>query len=438
MRALATIGWIALAALTILVRQQGVPAWDTVWAEDGSLFLRDALRDPLGAVLHPYTGYIHLAPRIVAAVSAALPLDLAALSLAVGSALVVAVLSLYVFWASRGVITSLPARAVVAGSMILLPAAGYESANNATNLRWYLLYACFWSLIRESRTTWQAGADATVAAVAALSDPFTVLLVPLAWWSLRDRGRLDRTVWAAFGGALVVQLSVVLHEFVIADGPPLQNGEFVWAQALGLLGMRVATTFAMGDRAVQMLWPFLGWWMGWLGLALLAMTTLYAVSRTSTRNRGMVLYTIGLACAVFLVSLFLRGTEMISPDGDVLVAVGLRWTVTPILFLTAAWVMLLDEPDTRVRRTTWRRLVIGIGGLLVVVWVWNFPVWSFRSMGPSWTEELRLARGRCFSGGPVATVPISPIRPEGLWKVRLPCGTVTDQDVVAAVRIPVR
>jgi hypothetical protein len=413
--------WIVLTTAALLLRQQGVPAWDTIWAEDGRLFLPDALREPIGALNQPYTGYLHLAPRIVAAAAAAFPLEHAAWALALIPALVVAALSLYVFQASGAILRSLPARVAVASSMVLLPAAGYETANNATNLRWYLLYAGFWSLVRTRRNGKQAGLDAGVAGMCALSDPFTVVLAPLAWCNLRGGGRNERLVWAVAGGALLVQLSVVFYEFVIAGGPPLRTGEFGWANALGLLGMRVGMTFVLGDRLVQALWPLLGWWSGWIGLTLIIVMAVYAASRKSLANRRLTLYVLALSCALFFVSIALRGTETISPDGNELVAVGLRWTVAPILFLIAGAVMLLDEPDPRVARIVWKTVTVVAGALLILVFASNYLVWSVRSLGPSWSAELERARGRCLSGRTSVTIPIAPIRPEGAWEIRLQC-----------------
>ena len=60
--------WVGLVAGLALVRQSGVPSWQTPYAEDGTVFL-SAAYDPGGAgvLLEPYNGYLHLAPRLVAA-----------------------------------------------------------------------------------------------------------------------------------------------------------------------------------------------------------------------------------------------------------------------------------------------------------------------------------------------------------------------------------
>src|SRR6266516_3366799 len=65
-------GLVAVLAGTVIVvlRQPGAGALDTVWAEDGTVFLADAVnRSPLDALATSYAGYYHLLPRLLAQVA---------------------------------------------------------------------------------------------------------------------------------------------------------------------------------------------------------------------------------------------------------------------------------------------------------------------------------------------------------------------------------
>jgi hypothetical protein len=192
----------------------------------------------------------------------------------------------------------------------------------------------------------------------------------------------------------------------------------------------VGATFLLGDRLVQGLWPLTGWWSGVMALILLAGIALYAAFRPPMRNRLPVLYAMACSGVLFFALLFLRGTERITPEGDVLVTVGLRWTVAPILLLIAAAVMLLDDPDRRVRPTLWRGLRTVAAAVLVLLFISNYLVVNPRSRGPSWGRQLDLAQGRCEAQGTTRIrVPIAPDRPPGFWGMRLRCDRLMEEGV---------
>src|ERR671918_639781 len=86
--------WVGLATALLLVRQAGAPAVDTMWAEDGEVFLSGALRrGVLVPLVSPYAGYLNAVPRLAAGLVSIAPLGLAAVLFATGSAAVVGCLS---------------------------------------------------------------------------------------------------------------------------------------------------------------------------------------------------------------------------------------------------------------------------------------------------------------------------------------------------------
>ena len=73
----------AALVLTSLLRQTGVAVIDTVWAEDGAIFLYRALQTTLPEVLSEgYAGYLNIVPRVGAEIVTLVPLAQAATVLA--------------------------------------------------------------------------------------------------------------------------------------------------------------------------------------------------------------------------------------------------------------------------------------------------------------------------------------------------------------------
>ena len=160
-----------------------------------------------------------MVPRLLAELASAVPLKDASTVMSGGSAVIVAALAVVVFRASAGVIASVPVRLALAASMILLPASGWETLDNAANLHWYLIFAAFWALLWRPSSRTEAVVAAAVVAGAALSDPLTVVLAPVVlvrWMSLP--GRRQRWLCVTYGMALAVQLALCLRGEV---GPAL-------------------------------------------------------------------------------------------------------------------------------------------------------------------------------------------------------------------------
>jgi hypothetical protein len=144
---------VALATVLQVAREAAVSAWDTVWAEDGSVFLADALNHSFFSTLfEPHGGYLHVVPRLVAGLAASLPLELAAPTFNVVSALVVSLLASFVYLASANKLQARSSRLALSTLVALLPAAGSELLGNAANLHFYLIFACFWALMWRSDT----------------------------------------------------------------------------------------------------------------------------------------------------------------------------------------------------------------------------------------------------------------------------------------------
>lgn len=295
--------WLGVAVWLQLQREPGAPSYDTIWAEDGLVFYNDAVHKSfLSALLTPYNNYLHLLPRLVGALAAALPPADAAIVLAGGAALVVAVLSAYVYWASGTVVASEPARILLATLTVLLPAAAYETNAAANDLHWYLMFAAFWALLAVRRTRRHGVLAAVVVGAAVLSDPLTVLLLPLGVITgLRQHHRRSwlAPVVLALGGPA---------QFLVGLGGQ-QIGRYSATHLGGLLALftvRLVGSFVLGER-------YLGVLLGPRMLRAYALTAVVVVIVVAiglvSRGRGRLLLLAGVNyCIVyFIVPLLIRG-----------------------------------------------------------------------------------------------------------------------------------
>jgi hypothetical protein len=132
-----------------------------------------------GSCCRAYHGYLQLVPRVIGQVAALLPLRHASVAFAVGGALVAAGCALFAYHASAGQVSSRWLRGLLGLSVVLLPVAQLEIADNGFDSMWYLLAALFWAVLWRPRTRVGAAAAAVVAFAAAASDSLALLYAPL-------------------------------------------------------------------------------------------------------------------------------------------------------------------------------------------------------------------------------------------------------------------
>jgi hypothetical protein len=394
--------WVAVATWLQLVRSPGVPAWDTVWQEDGGVFLTEALRAPLlETVNSAYNGYLHVVPRLLAGAVSAAPLDAAALLLSGSSALVVALLSVYVYVAtgSSGLLRSTGARAALAGLMVLAPVTGYEVTGSVANLHWYLVFAAFWALVARPATRTGAVVGVAVVALSVLSDPLTALLAPaVAWVLLTRRSRYAVVVVAVLLAGLARQLLVA----AVSDRPTAYD-EVRLLDLPSIYALRVTGSLLVGDSYLDEFYLRFGLLFAYASL--LAVAAGYAVTLLRRDvDRVALLLTGALSVAFLVVPLALRGTEYYLDD-DPFRLNGSRYTLLPFLFLATGVLMALDGRPAAAPPTAWTKLraaVALVAGALVLV---NYAAPTVTTNGPSWQAELDRARAVCRGEAPELDAP---------------------------------
>lgn len=400
-----------LVAAAALLRQQGVPAMDSVWAEDGGLFLTDALRGS-GDLLAPYSGYVHLVPRALAWLVAQLPIAYAALGLALASAATVGLLAAYVA-RSLSPHVGLPTAAVAALPMGLHPWLGPEVLANLANLHWFFVMAAAVPVLLPEVRRDLPVSSVVVVVLTVLTSGVAILLMPLALLPRlrRDvRGAPDAVEVVVGLGAL--GLAAVLLANPDASAP---QGLFVEpVRITRLLAVRGIGGIAFGR---QMLRSATEAGLVWPAVVLFVLATAYLVVRAGPVHRRvggrLLLGAVALSAGILLVRgpnvrAVLDWTVGATPDS------GSRYIVIPAVLGMTGLIVLLASPTLRsadlVRIAT-------VGVLLLAVTI-DVRASSQRSDAPGWGVALEAA---CDAGQPQVQIP--PRRSSREWVVELPEGT---------------
>jgi len=205
---------IVLAAAGVVVscvRQPG-RALDSLWAEDGSVFLTGAYAHRWWEqLLTPYNGYAAVYPRLVAALAAHVPVVDAAAVMALGGALACGVAVFLTVLGAEGHLPVLGSRAVLGVGVAAFPLAGQDLAASSCNAHFYLILATFWCLLWRPRGRPGRVLGTLVPLAAAASDPLTGLLLPLGALRVLAPGPRSRVLpVVGLGVGLLAQTGTLL------------------------------------------------------------------------------------------------------------------------------------------------------------------------------------------------------------------------------------
>jgi hypothetical protein len=415
--ALLAVGAVVLGAAAGLLRQPGAGALDTIWAEDGSIFLSEAVSDgPLSSLTTSYAGYHHLVPRLLALVASAFPASAAAAVIAIEAAVAVALIALLVYRASEGHLASVPARVLVAAPVVVVPISQGDVLNSIANFHWFGLYALFWLLIWTP--TGRAGrvlAVGTVFLIAA-SDILVMVFVPLALWRAlrRPAGRGREPHGAALGVALA--LGLFIHFAGLVSGSSERELAPSPVQAVSGWFLRAVPAPLVGERwlggEVTARWIVLAG-VAWLVVGAIVLLAYLSRRRAALPPANAVRpdWTLAIAAGLHSAALYMLPTML---EG---IATP-RYAVAPALLVIVALVALL-QPD----RVTGRGKgpLVALATLLAVVAAVNFRVDNARGDGPRWSDELERARAECVVSGTAPQIQIPPVRASQPWFVDAPC-----------------
>jgi len=396
---LAALAVVAGAAVSLL-RQPGAGALDTVWAEDGQVFLAGAVNLPFPEALSSsYAGYFHTGPRLLAELVALAPAGAAAALLAMAAAVVTAALAVLVYAASGAHLPGRAARLAAAAVVVVPPLAQQDVPNSIANLHWPALYALFWVLLWTPAGRSGRAVAVLTTALVATSDILVIALLPLA--VVRYAARRDRysAVLAAVLGS-----GVALQLLGLVTGASERETDLNPVRAMvGYLLRAVPGTLA-GSR-----------WLGpdhtsvrWLALAALAWLLVGVAVLVALRGLTRPAWTLAAVAAVHSVMLYVLPVLLSG------VAVE-RYALAPAMLVVVALLALLPPAGGRAGRAG-----VALVALLAVVCAVNLRVPNLRAEGPAWSGQLEPARQECTDAGAAAVaVRIPPADTD--WAAELPC-----------------
>ena len=204
---------VCVGTVVLLLRIAGIPAWDSLYAEDQGVYLFDALAHPWHLIV-PYGGYEELVPRLVGQLISYLPLADVAVPFALAGAGIAALCALFIYHAMDGWIRSPWLRALVGAALILLPLAPIEIADCTVGSPWYVLVALFFGLLWRPKSRAGMTAAALVAFAAASSEILALIYAPLVLLRVVALPRWrEHAVTAGWLAGLLVQVPVVLESY---------------------------------------------------------------------------------------------------------------------------------------------------------------------------------------------------------------------------------
>ena len=186
----------ALIAFVRLPRE----AQRSIWAEDGGIFINDAINGGGWAgIFSPYEGYLHIIPRLAAnLVVSSVSVDDYALAMNFASCLAVSLVALLVFYLSEQFTASKLVRLSWATIAILVAPGPLETLANFANFHWYLLWLAPWLLLRSATNRAEGIFLFIVSLLVSLTEILSLKFVPLFLYGFRNKSK-----WFARAGLLL-------------------------------------------------------------------------------------------------------------------------------------------------------------------------------------------------------------------------------------------
>lgn len=420
----------AIAAFGAVARQQGVPRYRTIWAEDGGLFAQCPMLEPspLTCVVTPYDGWLHLVPRLLGWAADIAPPSLLSYTLTGLAALVLAGCAFLIARAVAGASGSAIAGLVAGISVALVYPAGAEVAGNITNLPWAMFAASAVIVTCSMLGRSVDGLDATFVLLTLASSPFGLLIGALVavGWLLRRQSQLRP--WLLVLGATIVgvQLAVsrVSPRNAIPDLPVTLASPIGWLWDL---------LFVKGPFGGRGLLP--GWLVGATTVAVLVLIVwrTFRSEPTGTQlerrlARWSPLLAIGAlaaaSSAVFAASTYLN--NHVTARYEYVPAVALVVALPlGVALLARSWTRSFGVAGRVIRSSS---VADGLVAVVVLVgFATTFRVTTGASPGPSYPAAFREAIRACEGGAGFAIVPISPLPAGSItrsWEIQIPCDRV--------------
>ena len=424
---LGAVAFVIVGAAVSLARTAGPGALNTIWIEDASNLLQDALHQSVMTTLTTQiNGYYVTVPRALTAIATVFPLTWVPGIMAVCAAAGYAIFGLIAYIASGPHLRSPWLRLLIAAPACLIPF-GYTQVNNdlATS-QFVAIYGIFWLLLWRPVTPGGRLAAPVIMLGATLSSILPVLLAPLvAARLIADRSKTSIAVAVCWGAGLLTQWTIQWRGMSTRSSSMFTSP--VWI--LGSYVTRVVPRALFGELA-----------LGGSGTNGEGHRVPLHVSNVAIHNA-----LVAGACAIVVAVVVVALARFTAPNWplaitamtfSVLVFIGEivdnlqvvqpRYVIAPALLLYTAIVAMLrprgvtgeafsagepegvlggDAPATLARRGPWPVVaaawtpVTVFALLLAVVIGFNFRVFNNRSESPPWTAVVAAATHTCMNPG---------------------------------------
>jgi hypothetical protein len=427
-RVVGSATFVLVATALQPLRQSGMPMWRTVWAEDAAVFYETAREQPLHEVLfESYAGYAHAVPRILAAVGAQLPAERYSQFVTFSASFLVALLALFVYWASAPLLRSPVRQGVLAGAMVLLPILPYEVIGAICNIHWFVPLACLLAVLIPVTRPAAIGVRLVIVVLAALSSPLSVLFAPIAIWHVVRHllRRTDvRTLVVPVGLLLASALQMLIWWNARTPSPERPSTVEMADYIARLYGTKVTLNTFFGVRGMEWLWERTGYGLAVATMAVLVGVIVWKVTRASPTSRALILSAVAVSVATYAFSMYQRpeliDVVLVEP-GEVYNFLAMRYEILPALLLLAALLLPVDLERGALLHPTVApvapapvllrrdRIVVAAAALwFAVALVPSFHFANGRSEGPNWPAQVHGAREACAIESEVEAEPDSP------------------------------
>ncbi|MDI3214016.1 hypothetical protein [Arthrobacter sp. AL12] len=392
---------------------------DTVWAEDGPVFLRQAMSGGgPSSIFAPYEGYLHVLPRLFGAVIVRfLPVEDFAVGLAYISCLVVAVVAYLTFHCASALTGNIRVRIAWAAIPVLLSVGPYEILGNTANIHWYLLWLMPWLLLKPVRSRPEGVLLFLAALLSALTEVISLVFLPLALLHIRRKA-----FWPARAGLIIgagFQIyTTLLYPRSPSNGHPLDPMSVVLGWFINMAGVVFfGSSRSMGVNIVN-------FGAGPVILAFLpiAASLAYLLLRSKHEQRLLALLFVtasfGLWAACLVANPGAQFDYVHFTESDWATSILTRYSAIPAMFILALFPLLADSlQGTRPRASA--GVLVAFAVLLATSY---FPTQVARELGPSWREGVRTSLEACVGAQDYETRPIQ-VSPIGWSKsgLLMPC-----------------
>jgi hypothetical protein len=384
---------LLIATITLLLRKTDSLLNPQFWAEDGSVFFLQQYEKGASAIFQPYSGYLHLVPRLIALLAdtffpySEIPFIYNLSSLILTLLVVASVFS------PRFKVAYKPLFAL---TIVLVPHYTNEVFLNITNIQWILAISLIIILMKEKPSrqhgsiNLQLAIDFIIIIFCGLTGPFIVFLTPCFIWRwIRDKNSYTCRVMSAVIFFACIQLTLILF---LSESTEYNDVNLTLSAFSTILGYRVFGILFFGKSTAQDLNHHL--------LTAMYFCLCFVILRFSLRKDNLTAY-----CLVIQFIILLAVFQKFKANIEVLLPVenGARYFYIPHVLLTWSLVALLRTKEK------WKNVIITAALTLIL---FSSSTSDFRS------KELIDYNWKLYSqliGREDVTIPINP---KG-WQIHL-------------------